>query len=526
MCEEFACERLKICPGDIKQRIADGLGSVLAVLGHNSCGTFPFKTLIEASNPTSALPVLFSSLQYTSPEVVPLFRTGVVTNYLDDLNCVEYWYGLEAPYGPGPLQNRLCRKCEDISYSLDPSTGHWRRTNYVSPFKSVPGVCLRVTDIGPTFPKYISVNRLNDDGTDTHTPLGEMDVATACQLSGDGQVFFVRDAIGWKRHRDAKTWVAIGRPDPESELHTSFDGQSFVQSNRRSPEYHYTIGSSRLKTKTLAADESEEDAVLSAVLGNTIFIARGKKLYSVGPLDLEQIVFKLADASAGVIVGLWADVKTLWLTTDKSTFMSSDGVWTWTEMKNMFAVGPGLFTKPNDGQIWTNSDDSFVEAVGFPLRLTNGGLLYSDINNWANAYQDRTKDDKYSTVEATDRAVLSPNGEYLLTQDDGVLTLYLNVWNSASFSTWCKKAGNDCQAAYAQYCLEFKGDPGCKTSTPDGPYDPSDPGGPGSKPDDTKEGFPTWAIVLITIAGLGLIGALLRVWLRKRKSKPVMLVTP
>ena len=161
-----------------------------------------------------------------------------------------------------------------------------------------------------------------------------------------------------------------------------------------------------------------------------------------------------------------------------------------------------------------------MEAVGYPLRLNNGGLLYSDANQWANAYQDQTKDDKYTVIEATDAAALSPNGQYLLTQEDGVVTLYLNVWNSAKFAAWCKAGANNCQAAYARYCQQFKGDPGCKTSTPDGPDEPDADG-----PDDAKS-FPALATILIVVAGLGLIGAFLYWWLRKRKSKPVLLITP
>jgi hypothetical protein len=502
MCDDFARTRLKICPRDVQQRIADGLGSVLSILG-NACGTFQFETLINAADPTSALPVLFSSHQYTCPELVPLSPTKG-----PNAECVEYWYGLEPMFSPRLVMNTLCARCGDMSYWFDADKRSWYGAG-INLFKSVPGACLIVQNPGETLPKFISIHQ--DDGT--YTALGSMSVVTACQLSGDGQVFFVRDAVGWKRHQNAQTWIPVGKPDPDSELHTSFAGQTFLQSNPRSPDYYYNIGSAGLKSKRLPADDSQDRPVWSAVLDNTIFIARGKKLYSVGSLDVEQVVYEL---SAGDTVrGLWADAQTLWLSTEKGTFMTSNGAWTWTELNNALAVGPGLFTKPNDGQIWTHSSQPFVEAVGYPLRLNNGGLLYSDVNHWANAYQDKTKDDKYTTVEATDAAALSPNGQYLLTQEDGVVTLYLNVWNSAKFSAWCK-AGGDCQAAYARYCQQFKGDPGCKTGGPNEP----DAGGPDSK------SFPTLATILIVVAGLGLIGALLYWWLRKRESKPVLLITP
>jgi hypothetical protein len=358
------------------------------------------------------------------------------------------------------------------------------------------------------YPTFTYVNVQKKDGT---TSLGNVPgVVTACQLSGDGQVFFVRDATGWKRHRDTTTWDPIGKTGAGSaalELNTSFDGETFVQSNPSSPTYHYKIGSAALQTKSLE-DESKGNAVRSAVLSNRIFIARGQKVYSVGSLNLERVVFEAED----VITGLWADAKTLWLTTATGTLMSNDASWTWVELKNVFAIGPGLFSKPGSGTIWTHADESFVEAVGYPLRLTNGGHLYSNANDWAIAYQDnKTMDDKFTTIEATDAVVLSPNGLYLVTQDDGVVTLYLNVWNSTSFSAWCKESGDECVAAYAKYCLEFKGDPRCKANNP---------GNGGPDPDPSKGGLPTWAIIVISVAGLALISAVLyAVQKSKRRSK-------
>ena len=279
MCEDFAHTRLKICPRDVQQRIADGLGSVLSVLG-NACGTFQFETLINAADPTSALPVLFSSHQYTCPELVPLFPTKG-----PNAQCVEYWYGLEPKFSPRLVTNTLCARCGDMSYWLDVDKGSWFGSG-INLFKSVPDACLIVQNPGENLPKFISIHQ--DDGT--YTALGSMSAVTACQLSGDGQVFFVRDAVGWKRHQNAQTWIPVGTPDPDSELHTSFDGQTFVQSNPRSPDYCYNIGSTGLKSKRLAADDSQDRPVWSAVLDNTIFIARGRKLYSVGSLDVEQVV--------------------------------------------------------------------------------------------------------------------------------------------------------------------------------------------------------------------------------------------
>jgi hypothetical protein len=462
--------------------------------------------MIDSAEPTSNLPVLFSSQQFRSPALVdttiPLFPMQV-----PPIDIEEYWYGL-SPFG----QNAICARGGLKSYFYIDRWLLWEVTSGgVHSFKSVPGACL-YTAPWPTGGSKIFLQ------TDQTQELGTIPGVTACQLSGDGQACFARDATGWKRHTGGVAWNPIGKPGSALELHTSFDGQTFVQSHPSSPEYYYKIGSAELQTKSLAVDESKDDPVLSAVLGNTIFIARGKKVYSVGSLDHEKVIFNLVGA---VATGMWADEQTLWLTTDKSTFMSNNAGWTWTELKNLFAVGPGLFAKPDNVQIWKNSEQSFVQAVGYPLRLTNGGLLYNDVNKWANAYQDKTMNDEFTVIKATDKAVLSPNGLYLLTQEDGVVTLYLNVWNSASFAAWCKVAGNNCQAAYGRYCQEFKTDPGCKTDTPGGPVNPG-PGTPGpTPPPDPKKGLPTWAIILISIAGLALIGGILFALLRKPQSRPL-----
>lgn len=500
MCEDFACTRLKICPRDLKQRIEDGLGAVLSVFG-NPCGTFNFKGMLDSTEPTSNLPVLFSSQQFRSPALIdttiPLFPTQV-----PPIEIEEYWSGL-SPFGENTICARGGLKCY---FFYNDRWLLWEVTPGVQSFKSVPGTCLFAA-LWPTGSKIVLQ-------TDQARELGTLPGVTACQLSGNGQACFARDATGWKRHTGNVTWNLIGKPGSALDLNTSFDGEIFVQSNPSSPEYYYKIGSAELQTKSLAVDESKDDPVLSAVRDNKVFIARGKKVYSVGSLDVEKVIFELIGA---VATGMWADEQTLWLTTDKGTFMTNNAGWTWTELRNLFAVGPGLFAKPDNAQIWKNSEQSFVQAVGFPLRLTNGGLLYNDTNKWANAYQDKTMNDEFTTIKATDKTALSPNGLYLLTQENGLVTLYLNVWNSASFAAWCKKDGNNCQAAYARYCQEFKIDPGCKTDTPGGPGNPGTPG-PTPPPPDPKKGLPTWAIVLIAIGGLAIIGAILFAVLKKPQS--------
>jgi len=304
-CEEFACERLEICPGDIEQRIEDGedgLGSALSVLG-GPCSAFDFEQLLETSEPTSHLPVLFSSRQFTSPALVnttfPLLPAPLVAD--------EYWYGKNAFKD----EDTLWAKVGSGSYYFNRYFNDWSgcsdEPSCASTVRSVPGVSFEIVKYPTSTVFYI---KKKNGGDSNGVGPG---AATACQLSGNGQVFFMRGANGWMRHRytTKDEWDPIGKTGAGSaalELHTSFDGNTFVQSNPASAEYYYKIGSAELKTNRLAADESKDHVVRSAVSGNTIFIARGRKVYSVGSLDLERVVFELTgDAAGDVITGLWAD---------------------------------------------------------------------------------------------------------------------------------------------------------------------------------------------------------------------------
>ena len=401
----------------------------------------------------------------------------------------EYWFGL------GTWGDTLCARSGSNCYVFNSGTWYFPPLPTVN-FKSVPGVMLSATQSGSTL--------LSVSGSPDRTLGSALGSPQNCQLSGNGLAYFVRTAAGWNEFDEQSgDWVGIEPNYPGSWLVTSFDGNTIVQTNSShvQGEFHYKIGPA--DTQTNIADGSGQ--VYVAALGDTIFVARDSSISTVGSLNILKLIYTLP---TGLTTGVWADDVTVWVATTIGTYMSNDAGWTWTVLLNEFAVGPGLFTKPGSDNIWRNSDEPFSEAIGFPLRLTNGGLL-SKSPQWRNGFEDKTMTTASTEILATTTAALSPNGLYLLTNVNGVITLYLNAWNSARFAEWC--TSNNCTAGRARYCQAFGNiDPSCKTNTPGGPSPPTTP----------PKNFPVWAIALIVLGGLALIGGLFYAvsWKKKIKS--------
>ena len=477
-CEGFAFARLGINPADIGQRIIDGLGPALYVLGGN-CPAFDFAKML--SNPTSNLPVLFSSLRYRSHKL-----EQTIYPQLTGVDVDEYWFGL------GPWENTLCARSGSNTYSCRAGTWVLGVPGPTSTFKSVPGVMLSsAIKSGSTTLKLL--------GPPSSTQLlgSALNKITNCQTSGDGLTYFVRSANGWHTYNKiTEDWVGIGPDDVSWWLVPSFDGRSLVLTGPAS-NFHYKIGSADMQTKVADGVGS----VYGAVLGATVFVARGSNIYTVGSLNVRSLIYTLP---AGAATGIWADDLTVWVATTVGTYMSNDAGWTWTVLNDEFAVGPGLFTKPGSASIWTHSDETFSETIGFPLRLTNGGLLANPSTGWRNGFEDKTMTTASTEILETTTAALSPNGLYLLTNVNGVITVYLNAWNSAKFAEWCNS--HDCKAGYARYCQAFGTiDPGCRTDTPGGPDIPGGPDTPNSPSPTPGKGLSTLAIVMIVLGVLALL---------------------
>lgn len=475
-CGSFACSRLAICPSDVKQRIIDGLGSALAVLG-TACGQFDFDQLVSADDPTAQLPVLFSSLTYRSPK---LEATVYPKLEIAGATVDEYWFGL------GPWENTICARSGSSTYCY--RLGNWLLTyglpSQITTFKSVPGVMLYAARASSN----MTLRR-----PDSTYQLGESGIVSSCQMSGDGTSYFANNSTGWKRYNwSYRSWDSVGVDDTNLWLVPSFDGTCVVLTspNISNGDFFYKIGSATLRSATVGGTGK----VYGAVLSSTVFVARVQFIYTIGSLHVLSLIYTIP---VGLATGIWADALTVWVATTTGTYMSNDAGWTWTVLENQFAVGPGLFTKIGSADIWRNSDEPFSESVGFPLRLTNGGLL-SKSPQWRNGFEDKTTTTASTEILPTTTAALSPNGLYLLTNSNGIITLYLNAWNSTKFADWCKL--NDCKAGYANYCQKFGMiDPRCKAS--------DTPGGPSPTPSNpASKDFPIWAIVLIVVGALALGG--------------------
>jgi hypothetical protein len=293
-------------------------------------------------------------------------------------------------------------------------------------------------------------------------------------------------------------WASVGDRDPELWLASSVS--NFVQTKPESSIVFYQFENSDLQQKTIPNDSTGN--VFAAIIGSTVFIARGRYVYTVGSLNVLEMVF---DLGTGVASGVWADDTNVWVATDKGTCVSRDLGWTWTLFHEFSAAGPGWFTKTGSDNVWGTSDLSFAQEVPFPLRLNNSGLLYKE-GGWANWFQETPIDTTFTEIKETDTHALSPNGRYLVTIVPNGVALYLNVWNSARFAAWCRQTSDGCRERYGRYCNEFKTiDDGCKTDTPG--------------PDSPNEGLSTLTIVLISLAGLGVVAAILYAVLKKRKAR-------
>lgn len=498
VCEKFACTRFESCPADVGQRIADGLGSALALLG-TECGEFDFSRLVEHNDPLYHLPVLFSSLRYKSPTLEETIYPKIAVPGIE-----EYWFGLG-----GFGINTLCARAGSSTYYYHANTWVlWTLGPGISTFKSVPGVTLSSVQQTTTSPTcYLGVRELGPPESDVD--LGLLLGVTNCQVSGNGLTYFARDSSGWKRYVST-SWESVGFGGTNLWLVPSFDGHSFVLTNLDSPStFYYKIESANIRSKTT----SGSGAVYAAVLGTTVFVVRGSKIYTVGSLNVLSLIKTL---ESGAATGIWADDVSVWVSTTTGTYMSNDAGWTWIVLTNKFAVGPGLFTSLGSANIWMNSDETFAEVADmFPLRLTNGGLLSSPQNGWRHSYEDTTANTLSTTISATTAAALSPNGLYLLTNDNGVITLYLNAWNSPKIIAWCRGYGNNCKPGYAKYCQAFGSiDTGCINDTP---------GGPTPSPSPTPvipatNYFPSWGIALIVLGVVALVIGVIYVVSKKKKT--------
>jgi len=460
MCEAFARLNLTQCPADIAQRLADGLGTTLSVVNYACSPVFNYVQLL--SHPTNHLPVLFSSASYRSP----LLGSNIAPRIMD-LVIDEYWFG--AFLG---AYDTLMARAGDIVYAWmsdtsPPVSWLWKKLDYNTMgfrVRSVPGACLLLAE----FEGQVVFQRgeLSDI-------IGHIPGATTGRISEDCTTCFVRDSTGWLKYIGDQVWVRVGNQDPSFELSPSFDGSSFVQSNTQSLVYYNLGGNTSYKTVVVPVDSNN---VYTAIIGTTVFIVRGLQIYTVGSNSI-RYTLNLVQPLTSPAKGMWADQHTVWISTAVATYRSSDLGWTWIKQNSVVAVGPGLYTTGSTNWVQGGSTQSFVESVEFPLQLHNSGLLSSP--TWTSWFDLAGQTNAYTAITPETEAAISPNGLFLLTQVEGVFTVYLNVWNTDAFKAWC--GGNNCTAGYIEYCNQFGAiDSRCAvqdTPSDDSPTPPSKPAG-------------------------------------------------
>jgi hypothetical protein len=320
--------------------------------------------------------------------------------------------------------------------------------------------------------------------------VGDQTNVTDLVLSGNGNVIFINTNEGWKRHIGEKTWETLGMFGQH--LSTSFDGSAVcVHDFQGDSKVLCKLGRQILFETSLPFDRFADKILHSAVLGSMVFLVRGPNVYTVGSLKTPALLTTLNSVGEGRFAGVWADHATVWVSGLTTSYMTTDAGWTWTPLFDIWAVGPEVFysnVRTSNPSIEIASEPSFDEQEHFPLTLHNNGALIgpSGSEHWFRLKG--TLQDKSTRIETTDTMALSPNGLFLYTRDpQGGVKLFLNVWNTPEFAQWCAKNAG-CNKDKSRYCTRFRSIDGrCK-----------------------KPGLPVWAIVLITLATLGLVGVLFR----------------
>jgi hypothetical protein len=329
-------------------------------------------------------------------------------------------------------------------------------------------------------------------------------------MSGNGQKYFLKDNVGWQRHISGTNWQYVPQAGINWNLTPSFDGTQYVltETAPRSRVVSYIAGTSTVRVSNLPLENPGNHLMYAGVVGRLFFIVRGRDVYTTGSLGTLVRIHQFDNLTFAT--GIFYDETTVWIPTNKGTFMSNDAGCSWVDQKDVFAVGPGLYTTKDSAFIWETTKKPFAQVVGFPLRLNNGGRLYSPVSGWTTWFEDKTMTNAFTEVEEGVPATLSPNGLYLLTQYKGLVNLYLNVWNFGTFPAWCKLNRKECNPAYGKYCELYKDiDSGCKTETP----------GNGDDEESDKSTLKTVLTILGVLAGVAALAAAVYFVWKQSKGK-------
>ena len=465
-CGSFAKSVLENCPTDVEQRIADGLGYVLAPFNDN-CGAFSFQAMLNAEDPTAQLPVVFSSRNYKSPIVEPTdAQFPTMSETLEDV-----WFGVP----PNIIFSTWCCKTRT-------STGV-AKFYYLNNNAWTQRGAFRSTETMAVFTDGSHIRKFP-----INIIIGYNITASDYAISSDGAQIYALDPQGlWLRYGAGGSWNALNFK-PNAKLCLSFDGLNACAVSNQQLEYLFD---GVYRSVPIASGNT-----YACMLGSLVFFVQGADLYTVGTL---KVVVKLKTFDAAC-TGIWSDDVAVYVDVDRTTHMSIDRGWTWVTQPGKSAIAPGVY-KDGSNRIWMSSLNSFQIDVGLPLRLNNSGLLYSPA--WRNWYQFMDLDIEYTHIDEGPTTVVSPNGRYLIIIGDDV-TVYLNVWNLPSFWTWCRFSGAACMDGYKGYC-QLTGIPmeNCMPGfSPDPPPDPPDP--PDDDDDDDVPAKPSDSNMLWVWIGVGL----------------------
>lgn len=425
------------------------------------------------SDPFSKLPVLFDSTLYVSTNTVPLRIEQLPA---DAAACATYWYGVYLSSEP-ILRAKSCtvQGAADIVNRFEYSEGakKW--------FPSAGGVWtsgLTKTIVVQNVPKRV---RLHAPGQAAVT-LGDKFDATdviALEMSGDESTYFLwRKEHGWFRFNPSTdTWDGLTIPNSYQsytflrnyDFASSFDGSNigFVYNLYGSNlVLEYKIGARARQMVVLESNYLRPRYI--AILNSIFFVAEGRKLFAMRVEGELAVTLSIGEGlpATDVFTGVWADQQTVWAATQTSTYMSSDGGWSWTFLLDKRAVGRGLFVE--GGSLLAGKKATFQEERQFPMILYNTGRLSFKIGGteWLNCFEFNLIPAATNIAMFTnDSVVVSPNGYFVMTQSPTKdVKLYLNVWNSHRVTEYCRQPGNvtACAAGYLAYCEKTENiDAGC-----------------------------------------------------------------
>lgn len=517
MLSALAVNLLKTSPVDLNQRAINHFDlrpyCYLTNLVITCCsGSFQFTDFcsVSDSKPFGDLPVLYTSSSYTSKKYVPL-------NYPIPLrDKTEYWIGPTLNSSNAvPNAMEILSPNSRIFYACCNQFGGWNDGAATPFYRSASNTVL----------SYYQTGLITSRTGSSTTQLGataDYNV-TDLQISGNGSTFFklskdVANVWSWYRW-NKNTWESM---NSSLAIGYSYDGQyacSAIWSGSFLYVYAYNSASLPIWRAGLLAKESDGFIPHLAMIGEVVFLALGKTIYSIGS---NLSAYKIKTPTVDVCTGIWTDDSTIWVAAGNMSYMSCDKGWTWIEQLGVRAVSRGMYIRSLSMVI--SDPTRFQDDVQYPLKLNNRGLLRSFDGDWQNAFELKNGEYDYTLIDCDTRYATSPNGLFLLDNNmEGDVVLYFNVWRTAQFSAWRSSNRSITCRGYDNYC-ELMQDDNCIVGIPpigggggDDGKDPGDDDPPPSTPTSDPPKKPLPIGLIIGAVALGLLLIIGVIWVATRK---------